>query len=86
MENSIHHYLRTVLCHCFSIDTKCIKMYQNVFDPPRATACCVHTGENTALSFQNTTPLLAGSLTEPVKAPNETVHAAVLHRQTFSKC
>lgn len=62
-------------------------MYQkDLAVPPRATACCVHTGENTALSFQNIKPLLACSLTEPVKASKETVHAAVLHEQTFSKC
>lgn len=84
MENRIHRYPRKALCHCFPTDTKGIKMYLAV--PPRATACCTHTGENTALSFQNIKSSPAGSLTEPVKASKETVHAAVLHRQTFSKC
>lgn len=83
MDNSIYHYLREVLCHCFPVDTKRIKMYLAV--PPRATAGFVHTGENIALSFQNTKSLLAGSLSEPVKASKETAHAAVLHRQTFPK-
>lgn len=83
MENSTPHYLRNVLCHCFPIDTKSIKMYLAVY--PRVTARCVHTGENRALSFQNIKSLLAGSLTKPVKASKDTVHAAVLHRQTFSK-
>lgn len=84
MENRIHHYLRKALCHYFPTDTKGIKMYLAV--PPRATTCCTHTGENTALSFQNIKSSPAGSLTEPAKASKETAHAAVPHRQTFSKC
>lgn len=54
--------------------------------PPSATVCCAHTGENTALSFQNIKSSLVDSLIEPAKASKETVHAAVLHRQPFSKC